>query len=67
MLCERSCTFAESRRKAQVLILVVMEYALRGRYRKPNWSHIVVLILVVMEYALRVCAETDLEAANRAS
>ena len=40
----------------KVLILVLMEYALREGTHKRNWRiRIGVLILVLMEYALRDC------------
>ncbi len=52
MLCELSLHLEEQ--QPFVLILVLMEYALRGAFNNSNVSPKEVLILVLMEYALRV-------------
>ncbi len=52
MLCE-IFLHVQKRRNQRVLILVLMEYALRGIHYESNKGHFSVLILVLMEYALR--------------
>ena len=52
MLCDRRPSIQEDRRRA-VLILVLMEYALRFVKATENTTSLGVLILVLMEYALR--------------
>ncbi len=58
MLCEHPPRLRTSS-ETEVLILVVMEYALRALDITDKIMSKDVLILVVMEYALRVSCETQ--------
>ena len=59
-ICSTSDAIMRAYQQNSVLILILMEYALRVVHRKCSFQRKSVLILILMEYALRVCKSNSM-------